>query len=322
MTRKLMIVAAVAGMIGSTFAEEVNLRTLAVTENGNLKIMRESESTEYWTASSTYTAPFDGDTSTAIDPKRAAYDTWVGYELTVPRIVTRIRFFGRRNGDGAQRLCVCRVEGANQADFSDAVTLLECRDVVPTDWRTTTTGWFDVPARAFTTPQTFKYIRFIQPGPGPGEGNTFCGNIAEIEFYGVDAESYADYTPTVSQETNLRLYALHDSTSALDILSDKSPPWDPGYEYYNVFDGSIRTFYDPKDKDNAFNSYVGYALVRPMAITRIRYCGRGDGRADSSHTERLLYCKVEGANEADFSDAVTLHFCRDVVPSDWHLHAD
>ncbi len=311
-------VAALAAMLS---AEEVNLRTLAVTENGNLKIMRESESTEYWTASSTYTAPFDGDTSTAIDPKRAAYDTWVGYELTVPRIVTRIRVCGRLVGDGESRLSLCRIEGANESDFSDKVTLLDLKDVVPAAWRAANpSGWFEAPARAFTTPKTFKYVRIFQPYVTGV--NSFCGNIAEIEFYGVDAESYADYTPTVSKETNLRLYALHDSTNALDILSDKSPPWDPGYEYYNVFDGSIRTFYDPKDKDNAFNSYVGYALVRPMAITRIRYCGRGDGRADSSHTGRLLYCKIEGANEADFSDAVTLHFCRDAVPSDWHLHAD
>ena len=303
--KKLLMLVIGAAAAGAAVAEEVNLQTLAVTENGNLKIMRESESTEYWTASSTYTAPFDGDTSTAIDPKKAAYDTWVGYELTVPRIVTRIRVCGRLSGDGESRLSLCRIEGANEADFSDKVTLLDLKDVVPTSWRATNpSGWFEAPARAFTTPKTFKYVRIFQPYVTGV--NSFCGNIAEIEFYGVDAESYADYAPMVSKETNLRFYALHDATSALDILSDKTEPYAAGYEYYRAFDGSISTFYDPHWCTSTGN-YVGYALVSPMAITRIRYCGRGDGRADSSHTERLLYCKVEGANEADFSDAVTLH---------------
>ena len=318
---KRMVALAVAAFTGAALAEEVNLRTRAVEDgSGNLVVLWDEHDSGWW-AGNQYT-PFDGAIDVAIDPRSTPNPTWVGYELTTPQVVTRIRFYPRRTGDGPNRVRVCQVQGANQADFSDAVVLLECKDVVPSDWRTSTTGWFDAPARAFTTPQTFKYIRFIQPVAGPSEGNTFCGNITEVEFYGMDATSYASYVPTVSQETNLRLYALHDSTGSLDIVSDKTPPWDSGYEYYRVFDGSIGTFYDPKDKDNAFNSYVGYALVSPMAITRIRYCGRGDGRADSSHTERLLYCKIEGANQADFSDAVTLHLCKNAVPIDWHLHAD
>ena len=313
-----IFVVAVLMTVATAVGEEVNLRTLAVEDDaGNLVVLWDEHTTGWW-AGNQYT-PFDGAIDVAIDPKSVATPTWVGYELTEPCVITRVRFHGRLKGDGETRLCLCRVEGANQADFSDAVTLLECKDVVPTNWRTTAPGWFDEPARAFTTPQTFKYIRFIQP-VDPGK-NTFCGNITEVEFYGMDVASYANYAPTVSKERNLRLYALHDTTGALDILSDKTPPWDPGYEYYKVFDGSISTFYDPKDKNNAFNSYVGYALVKPMAITRIRYCGRGDGHANSSHTERLLYCKIEGANLADFSDAVTLHLCRNAVPDDWHLHA-
>ena len=299
---------------GSALAEEVNLRTLAVEDgSGNLVVLWDEHTSGWWAGNQN--TPFDGSTSVYIDPRSVPTPTWVGYELTTPQVVTRIRFFGKRSGDGPQRLCVCRVEGANQADFSDAVTLLECSDVVPTNWRTTTTGWFDVPARAFTTPQTFKYIRFIQPGPGPGEGNTFCGNIAEVEFYGMDAESYAtSYAPTVSKETNLRSYALLDSTGSLDILSDKTEPYGAGYEYTKAFDGSISTFYDPKTVSGV-SHYVGYALSAPMCVTRIRYCGRCDGR-DSEL--RLRYCRIEGANASDFSDAVTLHTCADAVPADWN----
>ena len=312
--KKLLMLVIGAAAMSAALAEEVNLRTRAVEDgSGNLVVLWDEHDSGWW-AGNQYT-PFDGSTSAFIDPRSVPTPTWVGYELTTPQVVTRIRFFGRRNGDGAQRLCVCRVEGANQADFSDAVTLLECRDVVPTDWRTTTTGWFDVPARAFTTPQTFKYIRFIQPGPGPGEGNTFCGNIAEVEFYGMDAESYAtSYAPTVSKETNLRSYALLDSTGSLDILSDKTTPYGAGYEYTKAFDGSISTFYDPKTVSGV-SHYVGYALSAPMCVTRIRYCGRCDGR-DSGL--RLRYCHIEGANQSDFSDAVTLHTCADAVPDDWN----
>ena len=313
--KKLAVFAsAIAPMLmGGVFASEVNLIDLAVKDgSGNLVVLWDEHDSGWW-AGNQYT-PFDGATDGFIDPKRVPDPTWVGYELTTPQVVTRIRFFGKRSGDGPQRLCVCRVEGANQADFSDAVTLLECRDVVPTDWRTTTTGWFDVPARAFTTPQTFKYIRFIQPSAAPGEGNTFCGNIAEVEFYGMDAESYASYAPTVSKETNLRLYAIHDATGALDILSDKTAPYGPGYEYTKAFDGSISTFYDPKTVSGV-SHYVGYALSAPMCVTRIRYCGRCDGR-DSGL--RLRYCRIEGANAPDFSDAVTLHTCADSVPDDWN----
>ena len=313
MERILMTTCAAAIAAFAAFAEEVELKTVAVKDgSGNLVVLWDEHTSGWWTGNQ-YT-PFDGATDVCIDPKSVSTPTWVGYELTTPQVITRIRFFGRRKDDGPKRLCYCRVEGANQADFSDAVTLLETKDVVPTDWRTSTTGWFDEPARAFTTPQTFKYIRFIQP-TGGSETTTYCGNVAEVEFYGVDAESYANYAPTVSKEKNLRLYALHDSTNALEIISDKTEPYGAGYEYTKAFDGSISTFYDPKTMYGALSPhYVGYALAKPLCVTRIRYAGRqtGDGAAS-----RLRHCRIEGANQPDFSDAVTLHECADSVPDNY-----
>ena len=296
--------------VATAVGEEVNLRTLAVEDDaGNLVVLWDEHTTGWW-AGNQYT-PFDGAIDVAIDPKSVATPTWVGYELTEPCVITRVRFHGRLKGDGETRLCLCRVEGANQADFSDAVTLLECKDVVPTNWRTTAPGWFDEPARAFTTPQTFKYIRFIEP-VNPGK-NTFCGNITEVEFYGMDAASYANYAPTVSKERNLRLYALHDATGALDILSDKTEPYGSGYEYYKALDGDLSTFYDPKTVSGV-SHYVGYALVKPMCVTRMRYGGRQTGAGAAS---RLRDCRIEGANQSDFSDAVTLHVCANSVPNDY-----
>ena len=159
---KPMLLLSTVALSATLSAEEVELKTLAVKDgSGNLVVLWDEHDSGWW-AGNQYT-PFDGATNVYIDPMRVSAPTWVGYELTTPQVITRIRFFGKRNGDGPKRLCYCRVEGANQPDFSDAVTLLDCKDVVPTDWRTSTTGWFDEPARAFTTPQTYKYIRFIQP---------------------------------------------------------------------------------------------------------------------------------------------------------------
>ena len=316
MKRIIATALAMATLAGTALAEEVNLRTLAVEDgSGNLVVLWNGN-TEWW-AGNEYTA-FDGSTSVAYNPKRVSGPTWTGYELTSPCVVTRIRFCAPSRTDSQGRLLACQVQGANQSDFSDAVVLLECKHVVPENWLTGSTYWFDVPAHTFATPQTFRYIRFIQPTDN-GEGTTYCGNVTEVEFYGMDATSYASYVPTVADEANLRLYAIHDATGALDILSDKTEPYGSGYEYYRVFDGSVRTFYDPRNNTSTGN-YVGYALAKPMAITRVRYYGRGDGNANSSHTQRLFYCEVQGANEADFSDAVTIHVCKPAVPADWHLH--
>ena len=74
-------------------AEEVNLCTLAVKDgSGNLVVLWD-EHTSGWWAGNQY-SPFDGLESTYIDPKSTPTPTWVGYELTTPQVVTRIRFCG------------------------------------------------------------------------------------------------------------------------------------------------------------------------------------------------------------------------------------
>ena len=319
---KLALIAISLVFAGGAFAvDDVNLRTLAVTNSdGSLKVLYHG-SNAWWNALGEY-APFDGDLSTMIDPKKINYTTWVGYELTEPRVVTRIRFAAPSRTDNQDRLRSCRVEGANEPDFSDAVILLDVRNVVPEQWMTGTPYWFEATAQQMATPKAFKYLRFVQWKKASNtstttEGNSFVGNIAELEFYGVELESYASYVvPPVTQESNLRQYAMHDDTGALDIISDKYTPYGTGYEYYKAFDYTTSTFYDPKNNTST-GHWVGYELFRPMCITRIRYCGRRDGR-DSEL--RLRYCRIEGANQADFSDAVTLHGCAKAVPDDWNSH--
>ena len=291
---------------------EVNLRTVAVEDgSGNLVVLWNGN-TSWWTGNQN--TAFDGATDAPYNPRSVSSATWVGYELTVPRVVTRIRFCAPGSTDNPSRLRVCQVEGANQPDFSDAVLLLECKHVVPVNWMTGSPYWFEAPARSFTTPQTFRYIRFIQPR-GASEPNTFCGNVTEVEFYGMDTESYANYTPTVAKETNLRLYAIHETTGALDILSDKTTPYASGYDYSKSLDEDTSTFYDAPN-NTTLGHYVGYALSVPMAVTRIRYYGR----PSAEYWPRIFYCRIEGANQADFSDAVTLHNCSDSAPADWYQH--
>ena len=320
--KKALFWGTVAAMVcaGAAFAEEVNLRTLAVTNpDGSLKVMWHG-SNEWWNSVGEY-APFDGDTTTFIDPKRIYVPTWVGYELTEPRVLTRIRFCTPTRTDIEDRLRSCQVQGANEPDFSDAVVLLDVRNAVPEHWLIEGTPyWVEAPAQAMPTPQAFKYFRFIQykratNANGVNEGSYYCGNVAELEFYGIEAESFASYVaPAVTNEVNLRLYAMHDATGALDIISDKSEPYGGGYEYTKAFDGKITSFYDPKTFSGV-SHYVGYELARPMAVTRIRYCGRIDGQDNGL---RLRYCRIEGANEPDFSDAVTLNGCANSVPDDWN----
>ena len=65
---------------------------------------------------------FDGDTATFFDPPNEASHggpCWAGIELEEPRIVTRIRYFGR--AANIVRMYGCVFQGANEADFSDAV---------------------------------------------------------------------------------------------------------------------------------------------------------------------------------------------------------
>ncbi len=302
--------------------DDVNLRTLAVTNaDGTLKILWHGNA-EWWNATTGEQAAFDGNTETMVDPKRVYSPTWVGYELTEPRVVTRIRLCVPSRTDYEDRLRSCRLEGANEPDFSDAIVLLDMRNALPKGWFTGSTYWVEAPAQQMATPQAFRYLRFIQhkkatTSGGDTEGAYYIGNVAELEFYGLDAESYAGYEmPAATDEVNLRLYAMHDATGALDILSDKTTPYGAGYEYTKAFDYKTSTFYDPTTVSGV-SHYVGYALTRPMSVTRIRYCGRTDGR-DSSL--RLRSCRIEGANEPDFSDAVPLHLCAKAVPADWNSH--
>lgn len=67
-----------------------------------------------------------------------------------------------------------------------------------------------------------------------------------------------------------------------------------------AFDGNLNTFYASYDRNNA---YVGLDLGRPHVITKVGWSPRND----SNGPKRVQLCVFEGANRADFMDAVPLY---------------
>ena len=117
---------------GTALAEEVNLKTLAAKDgSGNLIVY--SNSSEVWAAGREADKAFDGDTGTYYDPKSAAYDTYVGYGLERPCVLTRIRYYPRNASETPGRLQNCVIQGANSSDFTDAVVLYDFSGKVPAD---------------------------------------------------------------------------------------------------------------------------------------------------------------------------------------------
>ena len=166
--------------------EEVNLRTYAI-EDANGKTAVICNWTSVWASGSEADKVFDGNTGTYYDPQSANCDTWVGYGLVQTCVVTRIRVRGRNAEETPARLKASCIEGANESDFSDAVVLHRFSESVPDDWYQNQ-RWIEVVPDVFGA---FRYYRIIQRQVG--SENTFAGSVAELEFYGVDADSFAGY---------------------------------------------------------------------------------------------------------------------------------
>jgi fibronectin type 3 domain-containing protein/regulation of enolase protein 1 (concanavalin A-like superfamily) len=113
---------------------------------------------------------FDGDLATFFDGPNSSNGNgcWAGLDFGagVGNVIRQIRYCPRTGF--ADRMVGGVFQGANQADFSDAVTLA--------------TVGAQPPAGQFTSVNissnaTFRYVRYLSPNGG-------WGNIAELEFYG------------------------------------------------------------------------------------------------------------------------------------------
>lgn len=111
---------------------------------------------------------FDGDLNTYFSSFERS-GTWVGLDLGEAHVITKIAYAPRRDYiDGPDRLLLGIFEGANDADFLEAVPLLMITELPQADTLT---------AQVVNCSKGFRYVRYVGPN------NVRC-NIAEIEFYG------------------------------------------------------------------------------------------------------------------------------------------
>ena len=183
MKRKRIVTIATAALAGAALASEVNLKTLAV-KDGSGNLIAYSDGSAVWATGREADKAFDGSISgyDFYDPQSAAHDTWTGYEVTTPCILTRIRYYGRTDETARLHMTASLIQGANNSDFSDAVTLH-----VPNPPKNYGGGsWVD----EFIVPKTqsFRYFRIIEQY-SLTQRNTFAGLLRELEFYGVTSAS-------------------------------------------------------------------------------------------------------------------------------------
>jgi len=180
MKKLLMAVIGVVALAGAAIAEEVNLKTLAA-KDGSGNIVYYSDGGVIWASGREADKAFDGDTSTYYDPKWASCDTYAGYGLSRPCVLTRIRYYPRNESYTIARLGRSVIQGANESDFSDAVDIYSFSGKVPADL-ITNLRWLEVVPDVAAP---FSYFRILEKWNG--ESYTFAGNTAELEFYGMEA---------------------------------------------------------------------------------------------------------------------------------------
>ncbi len=156
---------------------------------------------------------FDGDLETFF----ASYNhskTWVGLDLGAPHVITRVGWTPRNESTcGSQRVCLALFEGANRADFMDAVPLY----LVDEQSEIGRMYYADV-----SVSRGFRYVRYV----GPNESQ--C-NVAEVEFYG--HEGIGDDSHFY-QLTNLPTLSIHTEGNV-----------DP-YDKINEIPSSVTIIYD------------------------------------------------------------------------------
>ena len=129
---------------------------------------------------------FNGDSNYFDPPETPARQggCWAGIGFERPKIVTKIRIAGR--SEQLNRATDCLIQGANSADFSDAVTI----HVVKRFNSSPSEQWVCNPETgAFAA---YRYFRIFGPNAYSNSNNNpgeMAGNCAELEFYGFDAEA-------------------------------------------------------------------------------------------------------------------------------------
>lgn len=153
---------------------------------------------------------FDGDNMTYYNSSSASFQ-WVGLDLGTPHVITRVGWMTAFNN--ADRSVLGVFQGANSADFSDAVPI----GIITEKGQNGAMLYADVDCS-----RGFRYVRYVGPE------NSY-GRIAELEFYGDAGEGDDSHLwqftnlPTVSINTvngEIPYDKEHDISSTVIIISD------------------------------------------------------------------------------------------------------
>ena len=124
-------------------------------------------------------------------------NTYVGLDLGTPHVITSVAIAPRQDWEIRAELAV--IEGANNADFSDAIALT----IIPTAPKQNQMTTYTI-----SCSKGFRYVRYVSPN------NVRC-NVAELAFYGYDSAGDNSLLP---QLTNLPTVNIH-TTDGVDITS-------------------------------------------------------------------------------------------------------
>ena len=153
---------------------------------------------------------FDNDLCTYF----ASYErsgTWVGLDLHEKHVITKIGY-APREGFG-QRVELAIIEGANNADFSDAIPIHIIKNAAENNKIT----YADI-----NCSRGFRYVRYLSP-------NDVRCNLAELEFYGTPGEGDDSKLYQLTNLPTVVINTLHrqdivskeeEVTSTVYIISD------------------------------------------------------------------------------------------------------
>jgi hypothetical protein len=143
---------------------------------------------------------FDEDVTSFFDASEDV--AWTGLALAKDYRVTGINFYPREQFSG--RMMGGRFEGSNTADFTSGVVVLATIDVEPLyEWNCVT----------ITNTSAFRYIRYICAPGG-------VGNVAEIEFYGVEVVPNVAPTVSVNSPANGATFTAPASITLTAVAAD------------------------------------------------------------------------------------------------------
>lgn len=152
-----------------------------------------------WDPWTTKDKAFDGNPTTYFDG--ATDIVWTGLELATAHQIKGILFFPRF--DWGVRMVGGKFQGSNTADFTSGVVDLATITTQPIN------DWTCVPV---SNTSSFKYVRYISAADG-------YGNVAEIEFYGIDNSVNTPPTVAITSPAN---NATFTSPANITIVANAS----------------------------------------------------------------------------------------------------